>query len=103
MDRLGLQIYKEYVYLKYKHTCMTTKLTLTIEQQVIKSAKKYAQKRGRSLSDLVENYLRTLSAGEDPKAEISPRVKRLMGSIVLPENFDYKKSLSDEIIKKYGR
>jgi hypothetical protein len=47
--------------------------------------------------------LRTLSAGEGTKEEISPRVKRLMGSIVLPENFDYKKSLSEEIIKKYGR
>lgn len=82
---------------------MITKLTLTIEQQVIKSAKKYAQRKGRSLSDLVENYLRSLSGGEDLKGEISPRVKRLMGSIVLPENFDYKKALGEEIIKKYKR
>ncbi len=39
---------------------MTTKLTLTIEQDVIKTAKIYAQKKGRSLSDLIENYLKTL-------------------------------------------
>jgi hypothetical protein len=81
---------------------MTTKLTLTIEQRVIKSAKRYAQKKGRSLSDLVENYLRTLSAGEEQKEEISPRVKRLVGTIELPENFDYKKSLNEAITKKHG-
>lgn len=81
---------------------MTTKLTLTIEQRVIKSAKRYAQKKGRSLSDLVENYLRTLSSGEDPKEEISPRVKRLVGSIKLSKNFVDKKSLGDAIISKYG-
>lgn len=79
---------------------MTTKLTLTIEQRVIKSAKQYAQKKGIRLSDLVENYLRTVSAGGNLKAEMSPRVKRLMGSIILPDKFDYKKSLSDELIKK---
>jgi hypothetical protein len=82
---------------------MTTKLTLTIEQGVITTAKKYAQQKGRSLSDLVENYLRTLSAKENKAAEISPRVKRLVGSIKLPEDFDYKKSLQDAITKKYGK
>jgi hypothetical protein len=81
---------------------MTTRLTLTIEQRIIKSAKRYAQKKGRSLSDLVENYLRTLSSGEDPKEEISPRVKRLVGSIKLSKNFVDKKSLGDAIISKYG-
>ncbi|MEO6869719.1 MAG: DUF6364 family protein, partial [Ginsengibacter sp.] len=38
---------------------MTTKLTLTIEDKVISSAKKYAQKKGKSLSHLVENYLKS--------------------------------------------
>ena len=38
---------------------MTTKLTLTIEEKVISSAKKYAQKKGKSLSNLVENYLKS--------------------------------------------
>jgi hypothetical protein len=82
---------------------MTTKLTLTIEQRVIKTAKKYAQKKGRSLSDLVENYLRTLSTGEGQTEEISPRVKRLIGSVKLPKDFDYKKALGDAIVKKYSK
>lgn len=35
---------------------MNTKLTLTIEKEVIATAKAYAKEKGQSLSDLVENY-----------------------------------------------
>jgi hypothetical protein len=82
---------------------MTTKLTLTIEPNVIMTAKKYAQKKGRSLSDIVENYLRSLSIGNNQIEEISPRVKKLIGAIKLPENFDYKTSLGQEMVKKYNK
>ena len=40
---------------------MTTKLTLTIDDSVISVAKKYAKKSGKSLSVIVENYLKTLT------------------------------------------
>jgi Family of unknown function (DUF6364) len=80
---------------------MTTKLTLTIEDSIIKTAKKYAQKRGRSLSGLIENYLRTLSSKESDADKLSPRVKRLRGSIKLPKDFDYKRSLEEAITEKY--
>jgi len=82
---------------------MTTKLTLTIEQDVIKSAKTYAQKKGRSLSDLVENYLKTLDKQDSSTENFSPRVKRLLGSVKLPENFDYKEVLREEIEKKFSQ
>ncbi|MES1221709.1 MAG: DUF6364 family protein [Bacteroidota bacterium] len=82
---------------------MTTKLTLTIEEQVIKTAKKYAGKKGRSLSGLVENYLKTLAAEDNQKDEMTPRVKRLTGSIKLPANFDYKKMLEEGVAKKHGK
>ena len=41
---------------------MTTKLTLTIEDKVIDSAKEYAKLKGKSLSHLVENYLKSISS-----------------------------------------
>ena len=41
-----------YVSLCANHTYMTTKLTLSIDDQVIESAKKYAQGEGKSLSGL---------------------------------------------------
>ena len=72
---------------------MTTKLTLTIDDSVINSAKKYALKKGRSLSNIIENYLKTISAKEEKEEKLSPKVMKLMGSINLPEDFDYKKDL----------
>jgi len=81
---------------------MDTKLTLSIDKDVARRAKVYAKTKGRSLSDLVENYLKLLtknSAIED--TDLSPRVKSLLGSVKLPADFDYKKELADSLAKKY--
>jgi hypothetical protein len=81
---------------------MDAKLTLNIDKDVARKAKVYAKKEGRSLSDLVENYLKLLtknSAIED--SEYSPRVKALLGSVSLPKDFEYKKELADALVNKY--
>ena len=82
---------------------MTTKLTLTIEERVIKTAKKYAEKKGRSLSGLVENYLKTLAAEDSVINDTTARVRRLRGSIKLPPDFDYKRMLEENISKKHSK
>ena len=81
---------------------MNTKLTLTIEQSVIEKAKKYAKNKERSLSDLIENYLKALTTEEISKQdELSPTVKSLKGSFKMPKDFDYKKELSERLTEKY--
>lgn len=80
---------------------MTTKLTLTMDDSVIDSAKKYARGRGKSLSDIVENYLKSITLQENRDEQLSPKVTALMGSIKLPEEFDYKKELGSALNKKY--
>ncbi|QKJ31037.1 hypothetical protein HQ865_15160 [Mucilaginibacter mali] len=80
---------------------MTTKLTLTMEDGVINSAKKYAREQGKSLSDIVENYLKSIAAPEEQAEELSPKVARLMGIITLPEDFDHKKEMGNLLMKKY--
>jgi Family of unknown function (DUF6364) len=80
---------------------MTTKLTLTIDDSVIHSAKKYAESNNRSLSHVVENYLKTLSSTPKDENAISPKVLKLLGVIKLPKDFDYKKEISNAIIKKH--
>jgi hypothetical protein len=80
---------------------MTTKLTLTMEDGVIDSAKKYARKKGKSLSDIVENYLKSITTQEETKEELAPKVTKLMGAIKLQEDFDYKKELGNALLKKY--
>ena len=81
---------------------MDAKLTLNIDKDIARKAKVYARNNGRSLSDLVENYLKLLtkdSVNED--SEFTPRVKSLLGSISLPADFDYKREIADYLTKKY--
>ncbi len=81
---------------------MDTKLTLSVNRDVARRAKVYAKKTGRSLSDLVENYLKLLTKDTPTgQTEYSPLVKSLLGSVSLPADFDYKKELSDALSKKY--
>jgi len=80
---------------------MNKKLTLTIEQAIIERAKSYAKERGRSLSDIIENYLKIITKDERIEAEMSPLIKSLRGSFKIPKSFDYKKELSKELSKKY--
>jgi hypothetical protein len=80
---------------------MNTKLTLTIDDKIIVSAKKYAEQKGRSLSNIVENYLSMVATDVTKETEILPSVKKLMGVIKLPKNYDYKKELSNAFSKKY--
>jgi hypothetical protein len=80
---------------------MNTKLTLTIEQSVIQKAKRYASAKGRSLSDIIENYLKIITnEGEEKDIELTPTVRTLKGSFKAPENFDYKKELTKRLTEK---
>ena len=64
---------------------MDSKLTLNIDKDVARRAKLYARSKGRSLSDLVENYLKLLTKNTSIEdSEYTPRVKSLLGCISLP-------------------
>jgi len=81
---------------------MNTKLTLTIEQTVIDKAKRYAKRKGHSLSDIIENYLKVITYdGAKSEMEIAPTVKSMRGSFKVPLDFDYKKELTKSLSKKY--
>jgi predicted CopG family antitoxin len=81
---------------------MKTKLTLTIEQDVIEKAKNYAKAKGHSLSEIIENYLKMITyEGEKPEIEVTPVVKSLKGSFKAPANCDYKNELEKALSEKY--
>lgn len=81
---------------------MNTKLTLTIEETIIEKAKKYATSKGRSLSDIIENYLKVITKEESiDKTKLTPLVKSLKGSFKAPDNLDYKKELTKRLSEKY--
>lgn len=83
---------------------MNTKLTLTIEKEVIEIAKAYAKEKGQSLSEMVENYFKlvTIDRRKIKPKELSPRIRRLRGIIKTAEKIDYKTILTEELSKKYG-
>lgn len=83
---------------------MNTKLTLTIEKEIIEIAKEYAKEKGQSLSEMVENYFKliTVQKREIKPEQLSPRVRRLRGIIKTNERIDHKQILTEELSKKYG-
>ncbi len=85
-----------------KTNAMNTKLTLTIEQTIIAKAKKYAKDKGRSLSDIIENYLKAITKEDNIESiDLTPIVKSLKGTFKAPQKMDYKKELSKRLTEKY--
>jgi len=83
---------------------MSTKLTLTVDQEVIDSAKEYAKKTKRSLSNIIEEYLKSLTSGTQgtKKPKLSNLVKELKGSVKDPSpTKSYKEILEDALIEKH--
>ncbi len=84
---------------------MDAKLTLKLDKYVIEKAKKYAASHQRSLSRMIESYLRVLIEKEQPQTdddiEISPYVKSMRTGVKLPADFDYKKAYGDYLSEKY--
>lgn len=81
---------------------MNTKLTLSLEKTVIEDAKSYAKKTGRSLSELVETYFKNLTEKTEKEDEIHPKIKKLIGIITLPDDFDENKARDEYYKEKYG-
>jgi Family of unknown function (DUF6364) len=83
---------------------MQTKLTLTVNQAVIRRAKAYAQARNKSVSKLVEEYLSNLSGQANTSGallEHTPITKRLTGKFVdLDNKQDYKDLLEAALLEK---
>lgn len=65
-----------------------TKLTLTIDEDVVRKAREYTARHNTSISGLVNRFLEGLSeSNEPPEAEDYPPVlRRLVG--ILPETAD---------------
>jgi len=83
---------------------MSNKLTLSINQIVIEEAKRYAKSSGKSLSSIVEEYLKSLALKDEKNKRESTLkiVRELKGSVKLPEDFtSYKGILEDALIQKY--
>jgi hypothetical protein len=83
---------------------METKLTLSLDKEIIEQAKKYAKKQRTSLSKIVENYFYYLTLNEN-KGNIknnkkTPITDRLLGSVKL-ETESTEKLKEEYLMDKY--
>lgn len=88
---------------------MNVKLTLTIDKDLIKQAKRYAKSKDRSLSNLIESFLRQVSSEKEKTemkdSDLHPTIAALRGSIKMPEDLslDYKKEIQEARYERYLR
>lgn len=84
---------------------MDTKLTLKLDKFVIDKAKDYASSNKRSLSRIIESYLRSLISQDDPEdkddIQISSFVKSMSTGVSIPADLDYKKEYSNYLSDKH--
>lgn len=84
----------------------SSKLTLSMEPEVVYAAKKIAKEKNISLSKLVENYLRSISKENKANSdliEISDWVKGMVAVDKPIPDFDHKKEYHKHLEEKYGR
>ena len=84
---------------------MDTKLTLKLDKFVIEQAKEYASSHKRSLSRIIESYLRSLinrdKNDDESGIEISPFVKSMSTGVKIPADLDYKSEILNHLAEKH--
>lgn len=83
---------------------MNTKLTLSLDKNVIEDAKRYADDSKTSLSDIVENYFKAIvsKSKQQPKDQIKKSsLHTLRGSIKKPLASEWKKDVTLYLKKKH--
>lgn len=83
---------------------MNTKLTLSIDKNVIMRAKNYAKNKNKSLSQIIEDYLKSISKNEKnipALEEIPPITQSLSGILKGKPEIDFKNDISDYMMRKH--
>jgi hypothetical protein len=70
-----------------------SKLTLSVRDSVILRAKRYARRRGVSVSEMVEAYLAAVVEPASPATADAPVLRSVRGSLKKADPEDYRKHL----------
>lgn len=82
---------------------MKEKLTLSIDKETKKRAKRYAKATGRSISEMVQDFLDGVAAKDDSGFQPEPGsvIADLAGSLPLDDDRPYKEILTEALAEKY--
>lgn len=78
---------------------MYTKLTLRLDDRLIRRAKRYSDRAGKSVSQLVADYFALIESEEAVSGtELTPRVRSLIGSLrgASVDEEDYRRHLEEK-------
>ncbi len=80
---------------------MNSKITLTINSDVVKSARQLSKKKGESLSKIVEGYLKKISKPirTNKKKSSVTELKGILGKA--QKDFDHKEERYKYLMEKY--
>jgi hypothetical protein len=82
---------------------MDTKLTLRLDGEVIEKAKRYAERRGTSLSRIVEGYFVRLADSDNPSGQtLTGVVAELAGSYAGADIGNAEEDYTEYLSKKYS-
>jgi len=81
---------------------MTSKLTLSVDPQVVARAKEYAQRNKTSVSELVQTYLSIVTKPSTPAPgkELPPVLGALRG-LVKDDGLDYREEHRKHLAARY--
>ncbi len=77
---------------------MKKKITLSIDEDCIIAAKEYANKKGKSVSQLVEDYFAVMGKPTKPlrREELPPLTRSLTGILEGADIEDYRKYIEEK-------
>mgnify|MGYP006307340899 CR=1 FL=1 len=78
------------------------KLTLSMDEQTIKEAKRLAAERGTSVSAMFSRLVRAMAHKPGQRIEIGPKTRSLTGIISLPEGKSARDILTERLMEKHG-
>lgn len=93
MARSGLRTYGRRPIIR----TVTKKLTLSVDDRVIRRAKRYAASRATSVSRIVEEYLDLLSGRPEGPSDAPPALRMLRGAARGSTLGDYR----SHVLRKY--
>ncbi len=81
-----------------------TRLALSMDEDVVARARRLADARDTSISKLFVSFVCLMEQEQVTTRELPPLTKRALGlaKISVPDDWDYKNVLADELTAKYG-
>ena len=83
-----------------------SQLTITLDDDLVVAAQAFANHKGQQLDTLIADFLRATvrptPAPPQPEKQYSPRIQRLMGSLKLPADADYRTELENALEERFG-